>query len=366
MTVLGLGAAPANRPADRHSELADFFAAVECAVARATASAGAVTRDYRIAGQRVRLRFAGQGLVAAIAPALAHLAQAGTAAEPDLTVALWDSAGTGIAMPHPLWSASAYTARGDILGFDDPRYRVTFDVYSGVLTMVDMARGRAVCWVEDARRAPTDMQAKPLLHAFQWWLASRNCQPLHAGLVGVPAGAALLAGQSGAGKSTTVLACLAAGLLYLSDDFCMVELGDSPQAHSLYSSGRLHPGDLETLPFLKPWVSNPDRLDSEKALFFLHEGFAAHLRATLPLRVVLLPRVCDQPDTTWEPAPPAAAREALTAGTLPLLPSAGAPAALYSIHRLVARLPCCYLNLGSDRQQIPNAIRAILNGTFVS
>ena len=62
-------------------------------------------------------------------------------------------------------------------------------------------------------------------------------------------------------------------------------------------------------------------------------------------------------------APAAAVREALNAGTLPLLPSASAPAALYAIRRLAARLPCCYLNLGNDRQQIPAAIATLLDGS---
>ncbi len=356
------GSAVIDHCEDRHAELADFFQTVERSFALATARSGEIIYDYRIAGQFVRFRFAGQGLIAATTPAFAHLAHGRIKAEPDLTVALWDSATTGLAMPDPLWSTSAYTARGDILGYDDPRYRVTFDVQNGVLNMVDMTRGRAVCWVDDARVAPSDLKSKPLRHIFHWWLASRNCQPLHAGLVGVPVGAALLAGQGGAGKSSTALACLAADLLYGGDDFCMVELGNSPQAHSLYCSGRLHPAEMEKLPFLKPALSNPDGLDSEKALFFLHQGFAEHLAASLPLRVVLLPRVRDQRHTTWEAAHPSAVREALTVGTLPLLPSAGAPAALYTIHRLVARLPCYYLNLGYDRQQIPTAIRTILDG----
>lgn len=344
----------------QHSKLADFFADIERSFQSAIARSGEITCHYRIAGQLIRFRFAGSGLIPAITPAFAHLATPTTQTEPDLTISLCDSATTGAPMPAPLWSTSDYTMRGDIRGFDDPRYRLSFHVPSSALQMVDMARGRAFCWLSDAQQAPSDVKAKPLLHILQWWLAGYNCRPLHAGLVGHARGAALLAGGSGAGKSSTALACLASDLLYGGDDFCLVDLGASPQAHSLFCSGRLHLADLEHLPFLQPALSNPDRLDDEKALFFLHEHFAKRLAISLPLRMILLPRVCDQRDTTWEAAQPAAAREALLAGTLHLVPNVSAPAALYTITQVIRRFPCYHLNLGKDRRQIPAAIRAIL------
>ena len=363
MTSMQPVAAHSTRTDDHPAELAAFFAAAERASVRAAASSGEIVSSFRIAGRPVQFRFAGPALIGAMAPALAHLAHTGIDPAPELTVALWDSASTGVAMPAPPWPASAYSARGDILGFEDARYRVTYHVGNGVLSMIDMSQGRALCWIHDAQVVPSDVKSKPLLHILQWWLASHNCQPLHAGLVGITGGAALLAGQSGAGKSSTALACLAAGLLFGGDDFCMVETGDVLQAHSLYSSGRLHSGELESLPSLQATIVNPDQLDGEKALFFLQRDYAARMVASLPVRVLLLPRVCDQRDTTWEAAPAAAVREALNAGTLPLLPSASAPAALYAIRRLAARLPCCYLNLGNDRQQIPAAIATLLDGS---
>lgn len=61
-----------------------------------------------------------------------------------------------------------------------------------------------------------------------------------------------------------------------------------------YSSGRLHSGELESQHPLQATIVNPDQLDGEKALFFLQRDYAACMVASLPVRVLLLPCVCDQ------------------------------------------------------------------------
>ena len=122
----------------------------------------------------------------------------------------------------------------------------------------------------------------PLLPIVHWWMASQGKQLVHAGLVGTPQAAALLAGQGGAGKSNTALSCLNSELCYASDDYCLIEAGPSPRGHSLFCTGRLHPPDLDQLAFLKPAVSNPHDLPADKALFFCTSGFPSGWRPTCP------------------------------------------------------------------------------------
>lgn len=345
---------------DIERRLAEFYERIEAAFNdAATASGGAIVVDHQLAGRHVRLEFAHQGLATAVGRALRHRAQPTLVGEPELTISLWDSRASGVPMPKPPWSLRDYTNRGEILGHTTPRFRTSFHTHSGIFNMADMRRGRAVYWIRDAAAIPTYATSMPLLPILHWWMASHGLQLVHAGVVGTEHGGALLAGQGGAGKSNTALACIAAGLRYVSDDYCLLQPEPAPLAHSVFSTGRLHPPDLERLPFLKPFVSNPQQLDSDKALFFLHEGFADRLAADLPLRIILLPRVAQQQQTTWEPAPRAAAHRALTNVTLHYLPGAG-QAAIETIARIVKRLPCCYLNLGTDRASVPAAIRSIL------
>jgi hypothetical protein len=252
-----------------------------------------------------------------------------------------------------------YTHRGDIRSVGSARFRAAFHPHSGILNLADLDRGRAVYWIRDAAAIPSYARSMPLLPILHWWTNRFGMQLVHAGVVGTPRAGAVLAGEGGAGKSTTALACLAAGLDFASDDYCVLQSDPTPRAHSLFCSARLHPPDLEYLPFARPLVHNPSDLGSDKALLFLDEAFRPRLAAALPARVVLLPRRSPRRDTTYVPAPPAAAHRALTNVTLHNLPGAGA-AAIAAIARVVRRLPCYYLDLGSDRATTPAAIRAVL------
>ena len=90
-------------PAD--AALAAFF---QAAVQAFEQAAGAVCeRAYRVGAARLQLRFANQRLLPRLTPALEHLAappdDAPPSGTPALTVCVWDSASTGIAMPPPVF-----------------------------------------------------------------------------------------------------------------------------------------------------------------------------------------------------------------------------------------------------------------------
>ena len=81
--------------------------------------------------------------------------------------------------------------------------------------------------------------------------------------------ALLLAGRSGSGKSTTAMLAFDSDLLYAGDDFALVREGPEPRVFGLYSSAKLNRDGLERMPALWPHVSNPSRLEIEKALVYL-------------------------------------------------------------------------------------------------
>ena len=132
----------------------------------------------------------------------------------------------------------------------------------------------------------------------------------------------LVAGPSGSGKSTTTLACLEAGLGYLGDDYVLLDV-DEPSVHSLYSTAKLEPDNLHRFPELAPLVANPDRLDSQKAMLFLHEHRPEQLVLHAPVGAILLPRIAHTSRTTLAPAPASAAMSALAPTTLFQLPGYG-------------------------------------------
>ena len=125
---------------------------------------------------------------------------------------------------------------------------------------------------------------------FHWWAAPTTLQPLHGGAVGRHGVGVLVVGPSGAGKSTTTLACLEAGMEYAGDDYVIVDV-DEPTVHSLYSTVKLEPDNLDRFPTLAPLVANAGRLESQKAIVRLHEHRGDRLVNSLRLRAIVLPRV---------------------------------------------------------------------------
>ena len=75
-----------------------FFKLLEEGFERATSETGVLTRDFAVAGRRLRLRFAGQALEPAILPAIEHLAIP-TEGSSDFSIDLFDAHSTGTPLP---------------------------------------------------------------------------------------------------------------------------------------------------------------------------------------------------------------------------------------------------------------------------
>ena len=178
--------------------------------------ADVVVRDYRIAGRKLRLRFAGSALVDQTTAALAHART--TASEPELKVDLWDSESTGQPRLRPAWGADAYLHHGAIDGFYDERLQVIFSHGSAALTVTIPDRGRAIYWISSAARFPDIERGSPLRTLIHQWLSRGGLQLVHAAALGGPEGCVLVVGRGGSGKSSTALACLDSDLGHLADD----------------------------------------------------------------------------------------------------------------------------------------------------
>lgn len=315
---------------------------------------GIVDRYYSIGGQIIRLRFAGPALVPQLTPALAHLATIESEA-PSLTICIWDN--TSTATPRPQLPPFGAMPRGDIPGYNDGRIHT--HIGAGLFSVLDAARGLAVYCCRDAAQLPLYERGAPLRSIFHWWFRRSKLQLVHAGAVGNASGGVLLAGKGGSGKSTICLACLNSDLLYVSDDYSLIALDPAPYAHTLYNTAKLRVDNLHRVPHLQDKIYNADRLQTEKALFFLHEDFPQKIIAGLPIRAILLPRVTGLVDTTVTPA---SARESLSALLLSTMHQlAGADEKTVTmINRLANALPSFTLELGSDLEQVPARISHLL------
>jgi hypothetical protein len=345
---------------ENSSHQKEFFKSIHTTFQRAVESTGGSSNFVlRIGEEIIRLQFAGPALRPVLLPALKHLLVEAPGTSPALTVYLWDSASTGVRMPPPAWSVEDYMTRGEVRGFNDGRLLAAFQADAGVLSLLDKKRAQAIYWAKDPDGISVAERAAPLRIILGWWMSYRGCLSVHAGAVGNSSGGVLIVGKGGAGKSSTALSCFLSPLGYAGDDYCLLAPAPHPTVFSLYCSAKIHAFDLPKFPFLEPLVSNRHQLDKEKAVCFLCEAHPDKLRLRFPLRAVLIPQVTGERETRVLPAPPAAGLKALAPTSIAQIPGAGGEV-IQRIAAVVRKVPCFYLNLGTEMSQIPDAIARLL------
>jgi len=349
------------QPSAVHRILAASFQSLCAAFSEAGMRTGTTTRSYSLAGHTVRVRRAGTQLDAALAAAWAHMASpSDDESPPALEILAWDEAESGVAAPELPWSWSALSGTVRlVLPPGGEAFRVHAYEEGTMFFMYSVLEHKAVFWTQDARRLPTFFRAAPFLTLMHWWARTHGLQLVHAGAVGTDAGAALIAGKGGSGKSTTSLLCVLAVMHFLSDDFCLVQAGERPLVHCLNSSGKLHREHFQRFPELAARSVDPVPDAFDKPLVFLHEHFPTQVKTSLPLRAVILPQVTGQETTCWEPLSPATALRALTSSTMfQFSPDDGS--AFREMAAVLRGLPCFRLLLGTRTGDIAPAVREIL------
>jgi hypothetical protein len=204
----------------------------------ATAVGGAGSLDLEMAGLRLRLRYAGDGLRGGLLAPFEHLA-CREPADPDLTILLFDTASSGIEPPPPLWEPiAAAPGTNPVARLRSERACVLAAAGSRGLTAALPTKGIAVFHLPDAAAIPASERAAPIREALQLLMAARGRLMTHAGAVGRDDHGVLLVGRGGSGKSTLALSCAIAGMEIVADDYVLLE-PDSLAAHAMQSTAKL-------------------------------------------------------------------------------------------------------------------------------
>ncbi len=347
-----------DEPLRSEMEQQAFFAAALERSLDAEARRGVVSCDILIAGSRLRLIFSGESLYREFMPALAHLEVPATAAA-NVAIHIWDSESTGVAMVDPICRHECFTRRGDIWGMASERIRSAFHWVEGSVNLLDFGSRVGIYWVPTAARLPYWAKASPLRTLLHWWMQQIGCQLLHAAAIGNGDGGVLIVGKGGLGKSTTALACLAAGMTYVGDDYVVVGMEPSPRAHSLYCTAKLNGDHLERFAGFRPLATNLEFLGEEKAVIQLHPVHAQQIARSIPLRAVLMPRVWDREATCFEAISKRELQDAAAFTTACQLPHAGRRTDEF-VGRLIGALPGARILLGREIERISAAIAEFL------
>jgi hypothetical protein len=321
---------------------------------------------WRVGPWRIEQRHLGPSLEDLFYPAWAHLPDL-TAEESStsnerrgLVVYCADVQASGLDLGPLPWRAGETANQGLVAGLDDSDYRALWDPLGHAVHLFDRRRAIAIYAVRSRNDFRSWEQSLPLRSILHWWTAAEGGQLLHAGAVGTAAGGALLLGASGAGKSTTTLACLASGLAIAGDDFVLVEpTGGDGMIHSVSTTAKLSRAAMLRFPHLASAVANPEEAEPEKALFFLDRLTPSPLIAVMPLKALLMLNQRPGRDTAIAPVSPAAALQASAPNTLFMLPGDRA-GAFAKIARIFRGYPCFRIELGHDLPQIPQRISELL------
>jgi len=310
-------------------------------------------------GQAVLLRTVGDELAEHICRPFSHLRTDGGPGVPRLTIDLWDDSGTrsdGAAAERRPWTETTVTsADGRFLG-----QRLPYTV-----SCLDREAGHIVAAIEWHDRIYIYERAKPLARPLLEWHNDRGIQVIHTGLVARDGKGILLAGKSGSGKSTSSLVCVRAGFDYLGEDYAGLEnhADGSFTGHSLYNSVFLETTHLARFPELMPYAITGRLPEEEKSVIILSQVFPGQLSRAVPIRALALLRVADTPVVDVRPASKGEALLALGVSSLLQLPNRSLGSrGLDILARLVERVPCYRLEVGSDFASIARRVESLLAG----
>jgi hypothetical protein len=304
-----------------------------------------------IAGHRVHLRIAGGAIADPVLSAFAHVTTAphGTDA-PALGIDMWDESEARV--PWPLVDA------WDRIRSEDGR--LFQDVSPFVSGWLDRDGHRLVARVTRASRfGPGDALYQPFSNLLALWLADRAAPAVHAGAVGRHGRAVMVAGRSGAGKSTVSLSCLLAGFDFLGDDFVVLAPGDAAafSVHGVYSTAHLDGEHLKRFPGLGAVAK---RAPGEgKAVIRLDRAFPTRLSRVAAVQAIVLPRFVPGSRTRLHGASKSVALMAMAGSSLFARPAA-TPAAFHALAALADAVPAYWLEMGSDVSEIPGSLESLL------
>lgn len=319
----------------------------------------AVDAFYAIAGHSIQISIVGQALQAKLTRALAHLRRNATE-PPELKIVVWDGTQSGVGMPAPPWDVGPLMTREQMWGVKGDDVQLVCEFAEGPrLSILDREAQSAMHWIADGERLADYEVAAPFFRIMHWWLRDRGLQLTHAAAVGSVSGGILVGGKGGSGKSTTLLACLAAGLGWAGDDYVLLESAEASAAHTIYSAAKLEHDHLRrTLPQLPPALSRRGRGAGDKTLLFLNELYPHQSVSRFPVRAVVLPRVTGGVSRLVSVSPKAGIA-AIAPSTLFQLRWAGQED-FKQIAAVVGSVPNYSLELGSDPAAVPDLISGLL------
>ncbi len=226
------------------------------------------------------------------------------------------------------------------------------------LSIINLANRFAV-YVIDSPEALTNLErGNPLKHILSAFFCARDFLVLHSAAVAYNGATALIAGSSGAGKSTISAACMQSGWSFLSDDTTLCARDGT--VCGVYHTLKLQAHQSSKFSVLTGCNElRGDDNGSEKSVFFV----AADTSRCGPppiVRALVFPVVSPQARPVIEAIPSGEALRRLLASSLFFLPVTQSLDTVSLLAQLARDLPAYRLTAGDNPLEIPEVIASVL------
>ena len=333
------------------------------AATRVSAQAGTTTHVFDVAGITIRARLHHESLVLPFLSAISHLSVslADAGLDDGYVIDIWDSFHSGVQFPRFHHDIDDVMPRGEVPAYSGEGISFAYFAHARMVQILNQSKKHGIVALINAKALPAFELACPLRGILSWVLRHNGMAMIHsAALADEDGNAHLIIGNSGAGKSTTAISCLLAGMRYIGDDLCALGQGADGliYVHSLYSSGKTYRSEWKYLPPLKKLTLPPGlRIDEfhKEIYFFSHdEQLKTQLCRSGQLQTIFVP--CKD-GSVKAPFPTVASLISLTMGsTRELLPDAGFEG-LTILSKAFRQAQVMPLPLSDDRQcPVPRAL----------
>jgi hypothetical protein len=336
-----------------------YFRELERAFGGAWEEAGSC-RDFYLTfgGLTFRLRFPGDHLPEKLLPTLAHL-QTGETAKPDYTICCWDDAATGSHLKPPSAEMLGDYVSGHLPALTNERFQTFYIEWIPILSAVDQESGTAYCCYQDAAKLPMYEISGPFRGILNAVLNRHGMQIIHASAVGTAAGSLLLAGAPFSGKSTLAAMGLQDGLLYQSDDLCVLSAEERPRSLCLYNILKLREDTLHRVSSLAPFLASFQEEEERKSSLYVQRHFPEKVLKTAPVRAVVLPRIAPEPRSELKRASPVEVIRGVMHQTVKEIPRADGRGESLMLKAL-SRIPAWHLLVGREERHTLELMRSLL------
>ena len=296
-------------------------------------------------------------------PALAKIYFARLAAGHPPTVPVRDRlyvlSGAVSAIPVPLWEDADCSAKTFQATASKADLRAAYPLIPRFWQFFDAAQRIGVQLAPASARLPKWDAAAPLRRHLHWLLERCGWRLAHAATLGLRGRCLLILGKGRAGKSSTVLAGLAAGLSTAGDDYVALTGGDVPSVRLLYRIVKQDRKGLSRIPWLAARFAGCAANWQGKVEFDPGEFFPDAFAESLNLGAIMLPHIAGAARPSIAPIAPSTAMLALMSTNLHQ--HIGEPdTGMAFFGDILRKFPCYRIDLTDDARANGTTLREFL------